>query len=112
MKFFVLPLFALAVGTANAAHSQIKVVGDGSVGLGIENPVHPLHINMSRFQLNYSYNAPLYVTVASSDPRICSNSKIVFYNTSQTGHIPKQASAFITMSDVVYLESENRTDSK
>ncbi|GGH16512.1 tail fiber domain-containing protein [Sphingobacterium alkalisoli] len=99
MKPFLLPLLALAVGSANVAQSQIKIVTNGSIGMGTENPVHPLHINMSRFQLNYSSNAPLYVTVASSDPRICSNSKIVFYNTAQTGHIPIQASAFNTMSD-------------
>lgn len=99
MKPFLLPLLALAVGSANVAQSQIKIITNGSIGMGIENPVHPLQLNMGRFQLGWSTNAPFQVGVANADPRVMSTSKIVFYKTTHTGHIPVEASAFNTISD-------------
>lgn len=86
---------------AKYSYAQISVLSNNNVGIGMANPTESLHINKSQTRFYYSGVSAnfLHFSVVSSDPRIISANKVVFYNPSNTGHIDIEARSFIQISD-------------
>ncbi|MBN2521500.1 MAG: tail fiber domain-containing protein [Bacteroidales bacterium] len=60
--------------------SSGKVIMDkGNVGIGFASPSRILDVNGSSMRFFYSSNYPIIFDLYHSDPRLCSNNKVVFY---------------------------------
>ena len=96
----ILFLAVLSLGFLTA-HAQIKVSSNGSVGIGGIDPVYKLDISSSSFRSSRpsSSNSPLIINHFGADPRICSDSKIVFYSSANTGFIDIQCKTLYENSD-------------
>jgi len=78
--------------------SQITVGPTGTVGIGVSNPLSNLHVKAGIARFESAVN-PLYLATHSSDPRIASSNKIVFYNLSNTDYIDIQVRNLYELSD-------------
>lgn len=69
-----------------------------NVGIGKENPSYKLDLYGSWAQ--FDYTGTIRFKLLHSDPRICSDNKIVFYNTAQTDWIDIECKNCIEKSDL------------
>lgn len=86
----------------NTAEAQLNMDCDGDVGIGLSlDPTYKLDVQSSyvRFDHSSTYNDPLLFKLQVSDPRICSDNQIIFYETDQSGYIDIKVKTCIESSD-------------
>ena len=83
---------------SSASSTKFTFTSDGKLGIG----TYPSYnIDMIGWGARFSYPStnPLLFCVATSDPRICSDNKVVFYNLSQNGYIDIHCRDLYELSD-------------
>lgn len=65
---------------------QIKITGDGNIGINTTEPAYKLDINSLDTRSYYSGRNALHINHNGLDPRLCSDDKIVFYRVDGTGY--------------------------
>ena len=65
--------------------AQIKIIGNGNVGISTPAPAFKLDINSVESRFFYSGKNALHINHFGMDPRLCSSDKIVFYKTDGSG---------------------------
>ena len=65
--------------------AQIKIIGNGNVGISTPAPVYRLDVNSKESRFFYSEKNALHINHFGMDPRLCSTDKIVFYKTDGSG---------------------------
>jgi hypothetical protein len=86
MKNISMFLTMLAVFISPAIKAQIKVTGDGNIGINTTQPAYKLDINSLDTRFYYSVKNALHINHNGLDPRLCSNDRIVFYRVDGTGY--------------------------
>lgn len=79
-------LTMLVVFISSVVYAQIKVTGDGNIGINTTQPAYKLDINSMDTRSYYSGRNALHFNHYGLDPRLCSDDKIVFYRTDGTGY--------------------------
>jgi len=102
----------LVVFISSVVNAQIKVTGDGNIGINTTQPAFKLDINSMDTRSYYSGRNALHFNHFGLDPRLCSDDKIVFYRTDGTG-LAKIESQFClhpadrsTMENIVSLQNK------
>lgn len=66
--------------------AQVKVAGNGNVGINTLAPAFKLDLNSLESRSYYSNRNALHINHFGTDPRLCSNEKIVFSKINGTGY--------------------------
>ncbi len=107
-KFYTLFVLCFVVLSFDG-FSQIKVNSYGYVGIGESNPAYRLDILGSSFHSQrYSNGSGYYPFILNhfgTNPRLCSNGSIVFYNLNTTGFINIQCKTLYEYSDATAKEN-------
>jgi len=93
---FVLGFMTLSFG----ATAQVKVASNGYVGIITTTPAYRLDINSGESRSWYSTASPLGINHWGSDPRLTSETQVVFYKTDATGFIDVQCRTLYQYSDM------------
>ncbi|MFV0377413.1 MAG: tail fiber domain-containing protein [Mangrovibacterium sp.] len=101
-KIIILSILCLVLSPAFA---QIKVASNNYVGIRTTAPANYLDINSPWTRSYYSTKNPLIISHWGTDPRLCSTSAIVFYNTATTGFIDIQCKTLYENSDATAKEN-------
>ncbi len=98
-KLFLFISFAIFI-ICFGANAQLIVLSDGNVGINKSTPTHKLDIDGGGMRIIYSSNKPYSIETWNSGPRICSDSKIIFYKPSGGGYIDVHCKVLTEYSDL------------
>lgn len=107
-KNFIL-IVILVINTLNLLQAQVKVASNTCVGIGVTNPLNKLDVYCNSVKFT-RWDRPLYFTFYGGDPRIVSDSRIVFYNTSNNGFIDIQYRTAYSSSDSLLKKNFTRVE--
>lgn len=85
MKKFSIFLAAGFIFLSLIVPAQIKIIGNGNVGISNADPAYKLDVLSKESRFFYSGKNALHINHFGMDPRLCSTDKIVFYKTDGTG---------------------------
>jgi hypothetical protein len=85
--------------------AQFKITSNGNVGIHTSEPAYKLDINSMDIRSYYPGRNAFYINHNGTDPRLCSNDRIVFYKTDATGLLKIEFQAGLQVADGEQMEN-------
>lgn len=105
---FVLGLFTFSLDV----FAQLNITTNGYIGINNPAPSYRLDVNSPESRFSYPGKYPLHIITSGTDPKLCSNNKIVFYRIDGTGFANIECQVCTQYSDSTAKENITKLTNK